>query len=347
MSDDHDPEPTTAGNSSPTVSVVMPAYNCERYVDAALKSLSRQTLREWECICVDDGSTDDTASRLDHWAAREQRIRGVHQSNAGPSAARNRGLDLARGTFLFFLDADDIIHPEALQRLVGVARAEHADVVIGGVSMIAPDCETLGTELAAAPVTAYEAPILPHLLSYRTLRFKAWGKLYARACVASARFPVGVHCAEDTFFTLSAAAAARRVVVCPDPLYGYRRVPTSLSKNRESGRKYVAGSTAVALHCHDLCAAHKVDERVADRLMTEVMSAAADSAVAPADYDRLRAEVVAGILKIYERTGRRRQIISPQHLATWLFTATMPSRVAPAVLSWLRNFRRTTVGCSR
>ena len=334
----------------PVVSVVMPAFNCAAYIDAALDSLARQTLPDWECLCVDDGSTDDTAARLDAWAARDARVSVVHQPNAGPSAARNRGMDDARGEFLFFLDADDLLHPEALGRLVAVARAERADVVVGGLVMIDAGCERMPESLAGhASETIYEAPILPKLLAFRQLRFEACGKLYARSCVTAARFPTDVACAEDTFFTLTVAASAGRMIIYPQPLYGYRRVPTSLSKNAASAGKYVAGSVAVAIHCHELCVGQKVPPRIANRLiamygtnriLTEVLRAAADPAVTAADYGRLRSEAVAGLRTIRDRTGRGAGIVAPQHLATWLLTAFVPSRVALSFLSRLRNLRR-------
>jgi len=341
----------------PAVSVVMPAFNCASYVDAAIESLTRQTLKEWECVCVDDGSTDDTASRLDAWAARDTRIRVLRQPNAGVSAARNSGLAHARGDFLFFLDADDLVGAEALERMVSVSRQTRADVVVGGLVMMSPDC----AEMPAAPakpeaVATYDTPIMPSLLSFRTLRFEACGKLYSRHRFADARFPIGVACAEDTFFWLSAAAAARRIVVCPDPLYGYRRTPGSASLNAASGRKYIAGSVAVAVHCHDLCVQHQLPQSTTNelieiygtnRIWTEVMRAAADSAVTTDDFRQLRSEAIAGIQAVRKRTGRRAGCIALQHRLTWLFTEMFPSRKILRFLWRLRNLRQSVCSAQR
>jgi hypothetical protein len=97
------------------ISVVVPAYNVARYVGACLESLRTQTFAEWECIVVDDGSTDGTAARvLEHADAR---VRLIAQANRGVSSARNAGLDLARGDYVLFLDGDDLLHPDALRRL--------------------------------------------------------------------------------------------------------------------------------------------------------------------------------------------------------------------------------------
>ena len=99
----------------PAVSVVVPAFNVERHIDDCLASVGAQTLADWECIVVDDGSTDATAQRVARNA--DSRIRLVRQPNQGVSAARNAGLAQARGAHVLFLDGDDRLHPQALERL--------------------------------------------------------------------------------------------------------------------------------------------------------------------------------------------------------------------------------------
>ncbi len=108
--------------STPRVSVVVPAFNVARYVDACLGSLQAQDFTAWECIVVDDGSTDDTAERVQ--AQADARIRLLSQENRGVSAARNAGLAAARGELLLFLDADDLLHPHALRRLSAALDAD-------------------------------------------------------------------------------------------------------------------------------------------------------------------------------------------------------------------------------
>jgi glycosyltransferase involved in cell wall biosynthesis len=100
---------------APKVSVVVPAFNVARHVGACLASVRAQTLSEWECIVVDDGSTDATPQRIREHA--DPRIRLIVQSNSGVSTARNVGLASAGGAHLLFLDGDDLLHPEALRRL--------------------------------------------------------------------------------------------------------------------------------------------------------------------------------------------------------------------------------------
>lgn len=102
----------------PSASVVMPAYNCAGTIAASIRSVTAQTLTEWELIIVDDGSSDDTLLLAKSIALLDQRIRIVSQQNAGPSAARNQGIALASAPIIAFLDADDLWAPERLAAIV-------------------------------------------------------------------------------------------------------------------------------------------------------------------------------------------------------------------------------------
>lgn len=98
----------------PTVSVIIPCYNQRRYLPDAVGSLEAQTFADWECIIIDDGSTDDTAEVARSLTNEDPRLRYIHQPNSGVSRARNHGLDEARGRYIQFLDADDMLAPEKL-----------------------------------------------------------------------------------------------------------------------------------------------------------------------------------------------------------------------------------------
>lgn len=114
----------------PLVSVIVPAYNYGRFISQALDSVLAQTFTDWECLIVDDGSTDDTCRVVHPYVAGTDRFRYLHQQNAGPAAARNTGINNSRGKYIQFLDADDLIQPDKLNRQVDfLQRNPHVDIV--------------------------------------------------------------------------------------------------------------------------------------------------------------------------------------------------------------------------
>ena len=112
------------------ISVIIPVFNVERYLDECIQSVINQTYTDWECILVDDGSTDGSGDICDEWARRNKRVRVVHQINGGVSKARNRGVEEAKCEYIVFVDSDDTIGVEHLWEL---ANAPEADLVVSGI----------------------------------------------------------------------------------------------------------------------------------------------------------------------------------------------------------------------
>ena len=121
------------------VSVIIPVYNSEKYTEKCIRSLLGQTYRNLELLIIDDGSTDQSGAILDRLAGEDTRIRLIHQKNAGVAAARNRGIDLATGTYLTFVDGDDYVAPDYIQCLVDCARKNEAELVICGLQFVKED----------------------------------------------------------------------------------------------------------------------------------------------------------------------------------------------------------------
>lgn len=113
----------------PAISVIVPIYNVEEYLTGCVASVSRQTFSDFELILVDDGSPDRCPQLCDGLAKTDSRIRVVHKQNGGLSSARNAGMKLAQGEYLFFLDSDDYLHPMTFETMYRIAREENCDIV--------------------------------------------------------------------------------------------------------------------------------------------------------------------------------------------------------------------------
>lgn len=114
----------------PAISVIIPVYKVERYLDACVASVAAQTFSDLEILLVDDGSPDNCPALCDAWAQKDPRVRVIHRENGGLSAARNTGIEAAQGEFLTFVDSDDLLDPDALRRGYEAQRQHDADLVI-------------------------------------------------------------------------------------------------------------------------------------------------------------------------------------------------------------------------
>ena len=213
------------------VSIIVPAYNAERWLPAAVRSVLAQTEQDWELVLVDDGSTDATPGLCDGYVASDARIRVEHTPNAGVSAARNRGLKLCRGQWILFLDADDVMHPDMLRIMLDAAIRHKAEMV----SCATYQFYTLRqeSEWLDAPV---RTPVKERILTsedaileayYQTsqLNVSVWAKLYSRSVWHSQRFYDGRY--EDLEIAGKLMESANRIVCVDAPLYGYRQNPDS------------------------------------------------------------------------------------------------------------------------
>ena len=116
-------------SAQPAITIIMPTYNVVDYLDQCLESVVNQTFRDFEVLAIDDGSTDGSGAALDAWATRDDRIQVIHKANEGVSPARNLGLDLARGTYVCFVDPDDWLELNALELMYAEAIRTDADYI--------------------------------------------------------------------------------------------------------------------------------------------------------------------------------------------------------------------------
>ena len=208
----------------PEISMIVPVYNVEQYLPAALDSLRAQTCPDWEAILVDDGSPDGCGALCDAAARQDARFRVIHQKNAGVGAARNAGLAAARGTYVQFLDSDDTLEPQMVEVLCRTARQTDADLILFGSydDRYAPDgTRVSSTEVAPVLEGVYRGDPCPQLFPQLSAMSLVTRQLFRRRCIeeGSCRF-TDYKIAEDALFFVSFYRQRPRCVVgIPDRLY--------------------------------------------------------------------------------------------------------------------------------
>ncbi len=214
------------------ISVIVPVYNVAEYLPACMDALLCQSCQSWEIILVDDGSTDGKSGALcDAYAEQHpELVRVIHQANGGLGAARNTGIETAKGEYLLFVDSDDTLAPEALERLSAWVKESHADMYVFGFCYVTEAGEQAGEARLSAvtgqPVTFADEPAM--LLDSPSACFRLWKReLFADGTV---RFPGRVWY-EDLCTTPKALLRARSIVQKPDALYRYLLRVGSIMRN--------------------------------------------------------------------------------------------------------------------
>lgn len=204
----------------PLISVIIPVYNVEKYLNRCVESIVGQTYRNLEIILVDDGSPDRCPAMCDAWAEKDNRIKVVHKKNGGLSDARNAGLEMAGGELIGFVDSDDWIAPDMYQCLYETMKADNSDVAACGVKMVWED-DTLPqilTKAGSCVLNRNEA--MQALIEESWLKQPVWYKLYKAELIRNIWFPVGKY-HEDVFWSYQAIGAAERVSVIDHAGYYY------------------------------------------------------------------------------------------------------------------------------
>ena len=235
------------GKCIPAVSVVMPVYNGERFLPAAVESVLRQTMVNLELVCVEDGSTDASSLILENFAARDSRVRVLHTGGCGCSVARNTGMDAAAGKYIAFIDQDDLYHPQMLERMLYVAETYDVDIVeaayakvpessviesaFGRVSEVGDGCEKPMMFQVDDPFGYF---IDQHERRGGGIVCPVWNRIFRRSAVADIRFPANVQPGEDSYFSYLVFDKLRTMAVVDDVLYAFRQNNASTSHNRLS-----------------------------------------------------------------------------------------------------------------
>jgi glycosyltransferase involved in cell wall biosynthesis len=230
---------------NPLVTVVIPIYNVEKYLDRCVQSVVNQSYSNLEIILVDDGSTDGCYDLCDQWEKQDRRIRVIHKDNAGLGMARNTGIENANGTYICFFDSDDYIRQDALEKAIVSASTYNSDIVIWGWGGIGKSGELYTTYVPHVDKEFYQGIevqeyFLPNLLSEDPqtgatlkLQMNAWSSLFSLALIKSINWRFVSEreiIAEDVYSLLDLYSEVQRVSVVQDYLYFYCVNESSLTQ---------------------------------------------------------------------------------------------------------------------
>ena len=221
------------------ISIIVPVYNTAGLLPRCIESIQAQTYEDWELILIDDGSGDDSFSVCERYAAEDVRIRAFSQANQGVSETRNRGISLARGRYLQFIDSDDHIDPDMLRQMHDTLERDRADVVFCGCleqsstgnRSIVPEIE--GTTEMRTLHEAYPGIFATPLVN------SPCNKLYKRALIESG-FPAELSMGEDLLFNLQYLRRCSRVSFLRKPFYLYEKQEGGLSSRERQNTADIA-----------------------------------------------------------------------------------------------------------
>ena len=220
----------TRPESRKTISIIVPVYKTERFLNACIASILAQTFTDFELILVDDGSPDGCPALCDAAAAKDSRIRVIHQKNRGLSGARNAGLDAAEGEWIAFVDSDDTITPDFCAKLYHAAQETGAQMVVCNYRQVDEALTPIREQYlhvrreVLTPEQALEhSTLLPYMV--------VWNKLYHRSIFAQLRFAEG-KLNEDTLLIAYAYEKAEKIANIPDAMYLYRKVAGSIVNSK-------------------------------------------------------------------------------------------------------------------
>lgn len=201
------------------ISVIVPIYKVEKYLNKCIESIVNQTYENLEIILVDDGSPDNCPKMCDEWATRDSRIKVIHKKNGGLSDARNVGLKLATGDYVAFVDSDDWVASDFLEILINAAIQNHAQIAASGIVKIDTQNQSFCGKRYEQKVFTPEQAIQT-IMSGEGFHAVAWNKIYRKDLFEGIIYPVSkLH--EDEFVTYRLMDRANRLVLCQDAIYYY------------------------------------------------------------------------------------------------------------------------------
>ena len=217
------------------ISIIVPVYNMEKYLERCMSSILNQTYRHLQIILVDDGSTDASPQMCDAYSKKDARVQVVHKENGGLSDARNAGLQLATGTYIGFVDSDDWIELDMYEKMYAACVSQDADIAVCRYASVYKE-RIQKTESDRIVVLSREELLEKYIADDAdcVIYNSVWSKLFRRELVEGILFPVG-HNSEDIMYTTKSFCKVKRAVYLDQCLYNYvqSRGNSIMNSNRE------------------------------------------------------------------------------------------------------------------
>lgn len=213
------------------VSVIVPAYNAEKWIKKCCESVFAQTYQNWELIVVNDGSTDKTAEILNNLMQNEERMSVINTENGGVSRARNIGLDNMHGELFGFLDSDDYLVEDALEKLYTAIESNSYDIAVGWKQIVSEDETSLGCPYRAESFVVNGKEGVKLSLRDHPSMYAVWGKLFRREKFDDIRFAEGRKVHEDSYYVFQCLDRCVQTIVIDSVVLNYRQSAGSASRS--------------------------------------------------------------------------------------------------------------------
>lgn len=243
----------------PLVSIIVPIYNVEKFLERCVNSILAQTFQNFELILVDDGSPDHCPEMCDMYSMKDSRIKVIHKKNGGLSEARNAGLDIAQGQYYFFVDSDDMIAPNALQLLVKYAKGNSSDVIISKSFICFFDKIDVDIAKEQGEPKIMSAECALEEMFCKNTRWEAWGTLFAAETWGDLRFKPGIWY-EDLELIPEVISRAKQVSLIDVSVYYYYKREGSIMD--ESKTRIKIDLLEACKKCVSLIETQNVDKQI-------------------------------------------------------------------------------------
>lgn len=235
------------------ISIIIPVYNKAAAISRCLDSILSQSFQDFECILIDDGSTDDSSPICDQYAATDRRISVIHKKNGGASSARNAGIDIACGKYLLFCDADDTVPSDALKNLLAAMESEDCQLVVGDFNYLSVDIQKNTLLSKKSYARSYQKIITKNIDSLYSFwcsnnMHSSCGKLYLRSIIEQhqLRFNTDLIVLEDYAFVISYLEHCQMICMIPEVVYNYIILKSEPLIQRRSRKDFLFDVLTVA-----------------------------------------------------------------------------------------------------